>query len=118
MAARDAVKWRNGAEQVQGQATGDVQLVFHPVHQNVLTCQCCNGAMVITTDKLQRCCSSLLRSCTVSFSKAAAETLCFNTALPQWRCGIIQEKQSLSSTVARSNPLLAENYKSKSNTRK
>lgn len=91
VAARDAVKWWNSAEQVQGLATGDVQLVFHPVHQNVLTCQRCNGATVITTDKLQRCCSSLLHSCTVPFSKAAAETLCFNTKLPQSRCGIIQE---------------------------
>lgn len=53
VAARDAAKWRNSAEQVQGQATGDAQLVFHPVHQNVLTCHRCNGTTVITTDKLQ-----------------------------------------------------------------
>lgn len=49
----DAAKWRNSAEQVQGQATGDAGLVFHPVHQNVLTCPGCNGTTVITSDKLQ-----------------------------------------------------------------
>lgn len=53
MVGLNAIKWRNSAEWVQGQATGDVQLVFHPVHQNVLTCQHCNGTTVITTDKLQ-----------------------------------------------------------------
>lgn len=32
---------------------GDVQHFFYPAHQNVLTCQRCNAATVITTDKLQ-----------------------------------------------------------------
>lgn len=81
MVGPNAVKWRNSAELVQGQATGDVQLVFHPVHQNVLTCQHCNGATVITTDKLQWCCSSLLQSCTSSFSVAASEKLCCCTSV-------------------------------------
>lgn len=100
VAAWDPVKWRKSGEQVQGQASGDGQLVFHPVHQNVLRCQRCNGATVIAPDKLQRCCSSLPRS--VSFSEAAAETLCFDAKPPQSGCGIVQEEESLSSTGAKS----------------
>lgn len=118
MAARDAVKWRNSAEQVQGQATGDAQLVFHPVHQNALTCQRCNGATVIITDKLQRGLqqfAALMHS--VLQQGCCRETLCSGAEPPQWRRGIIQGKQSLSSSVARSKTLLAEeeNYRSRGN---
>lgn len=96
VATHVAAKWRNSAEQVQGHAAGDAQLGFHPVHQNALTCHRRNGATVISTDKLQRCCSSLLRSCTASFSRAAAEKLCLNTKIPQSGCGLTQEQPSLS----------------------
>lgn len=40
----------------------------------LLTCQRCNQKTVITTDKLQWCCSSLLQSYTMSFSTAASES--------------------------------------------